>query len=201
MHPQVTTKYLLQRRGDSVARRVVRARAAQNLIFHVSPKPVSQSAQANGHFEKSTITCAPRAMRSRTHSSKRAFKPRIHPFGFLSKALRALPEPRYTAASLQAEAALSRQDRHYREVQFYHNRPKLRLPQTPVTRSRRRKAGLVTFARNSLQPARSPLGQSLVFLPPVNAYSRATAKRAVGFASTATSLAAYENRNELSPIF
>jgi hypothetical protein len=193
--PQTVTKYLLQRRGDSIARRVISARIN---ALRVAPKLPLQNTLPRTPLARLHVARAPL---SRTTTNKKAFKPRIHTFGFLNRALGTLRGSKYTATDLDAEAALSRQERHYREIQFYHNRPKMRLPQTRVTRGRRRKAGLVTFVRNSLQPARNLIGQSRYLLPPVNAYSRVTAAHAVGFAPTATSLAVYKPRADLLPIF
>lgn len=178
-----------------MARRVVSAR---NAAFRVVPKFFAQNTLARGASKR---PCVVRALVSRVRYSKRAFKPRIRAFGFLNKTPGVLATPKYAATYLKAEAALNRQDRRYRELQFYHNRPRMRLPQTRVTRGRRRKAGLVTFVRNSLQQATSLLGKSRTLLPPVNVYSRVTAKHAVGFAPTATSLAAYERRDGLLPVF
>jgi len=193
--PQTVAKYLLQRRGSSTARRILSTRIDALCVVPKFPlQNTLRRTPPNG-------TDVARVALPRTASDKKGFKPRTQIFGFLSKALGNLRGPKYTATYLDAEAALSRQERHYREIQFYHNRPKMRLPQTRVTRGRRRKAGVVTFVRNSLQPARSLLGQSRSLLPPINAYSRATATHAVGFVTTATSLAAYEPRADLLPIF
>jgi hypothetical protein len=142
-----------------------------------------------------------RVVLPRARFSKKTFMPRVRAFGFLNKVLRSSAEPRYTAASLQAAATLNRQNRRYREIRFYHNRPKMRLPRTRVTRRRRRKAGLVTFARNSLQKPQSLLGQAHTLLPPVNAYSRTTVKRVLGFTPTAASLTVYKRRTEQHPRF
>lgn len=198
---QAAAKHLLKRRGDSVAPRVVHTRTTRSLVFRNTPKLVAQRAPAGISSKKADPKRASRVVLPRMRPNKKAFKPRIQVFGFLNKTLRSLAEPNYTAASLHAVATLNRQDRHYREVQFYHSRPKMRLPQTSITRNRRRKAGLVTFARNSLQQPRTLLGQARALLPPVNAYSRATVKHIVGFAPRATSLAVYERRANLLPIF
>lgn len=196
--PQATAKYLLQRRGHSAVQRVVSTHTSRNAVLRNVPKLPPQNALARS---PRTRLYGARSLLSHARSSKGAFKPRIQAFGFLNRALGALRTPKYTTARLSADAALTREDRRYRELQFYHNRPKMRLPQTRVTRKRRRKAGLVTFIRNSLQQPRSLLVQSRTLLPPARAYSHVTAKRAVGFAPTAASLAAYEKRDDLLPVF
>lgn len=198
---QAVAKHLLQCKGSSVASRVVPTRLSPAVSFRSTPKFVAQGAPAAISLEEPNSVTVLYAVLSRPRAPKQTFLPRVRAFGFLNKLLRPSVEPRYTAVNLQATATLNRRDRRYRELRFYHNRPKMRLPRTRITRRRRRKAGLVTFARNSLQQARSLLGQARMLLPPTNAYSRITAKRIMGFVPTAASLVAYKRRTESHPRF
>ena len=89
---------------------------------------------------------------------------------FLEKVTK-LAMPLQISTTLQSHVALTHQNRHYKELQFYHRRPRTRLPGLAVTRMRRRKGGFVTFARNSLKRPRTLAGREHLLLPPANTYS------------------------------
>jgi hypothetical protein len=97
--PQTVTKYLLQRRGDSITRRVVSVRinALRVVPKLLLPSTLPQTPLTRLHVARTRL--------SRTTASKKVFKPRIHPFGFLDGALRALRGSKYAATDLDAEAA------------------------------------------------------------------------------------------------
>ena len=94
----------------------------------------------------------------------------------------ALQLQRYSlqATSVCIASELARRGRRYRELRFYRKRPPIRLPKTEVTRRRRRKAGLVTFVRNSLKRPQTLLGRQNLLLPPIAAYAAVTSLYAPG---------------------
>lgn len=197
VHAQTVVQRLLTRRGTSVARRAIPARNAPRVPVLVAAGFAPAAATA-----KSTRAVRiPRTVLTRTRSSKKLFKPSTRVFGFLDKAVGVTVSSRHVAQHLESRAALDRADKHYKEFQFYHNRPKMRLPQTQVTRRRRRRAGLTTFTRNSLQPAHTAMGQARLLLPPATFYNRALTQRTVGSVPTTRSLMVYKRRPNALPIF
>ena len=96
---------------------------------------------------------------------------------------------------------MSQEQRRYRAARICHRRPKLRLPNTEMTRRRRRKSGLVAFVRNSLKRPRTLLGHQRLLLPPVISYNAAVKFRQVGQTSFTNTLTAYETREDALPIF
>lgn len=122
-------------------------------------------------------------------------------YGFLAKVQRTGLRTKTASALLQAAAILDRRSLHYRELKFYHNRPSLRLPELAVTRNRKRKAGLVTFTKNSLPNATNLLAQSLSLLPPASAYTSAKVRRTPALAPAPATLLSYRRRTDLLPIF
>jgi len=191
----LSAKYVLRRRGDSRGALINASRVLRNRL-------ISRTLGATR-----PVTAFYLGVRAKQHSlsfrpsRKATFKPAARAFGFLAGTKHCIVLPEAMRSVQRSAAALDRRSLHYREVQFYHNRPYLRLPKTAVTRSRKRKAGLVTFIRNSLENARTILGQSRALLPPANAYSRAAVVRHQGFAPDANTLTTYRRRGDLLPIF
>lgn len=96
---------------------------------------------------------------------------RTHDIGgatFLTQKPAHFAQPQAAATHFTADLVKRRLQHH--EAHFYHKRPQLRLPYTDVTRYRRRKAGLVTFTRNSLKQPRTLRGQQNLLLPPIATY-------------------------------
>jgi len=197
VHAQTVVQRLLTRRGTSLARRAIPARN----VPRVPVLAATDFAPAASTASSARAVRTPRTVLTRTRSSKKLFKPSTRVFGFLDKAVGVAVSPRHVAQHLESRAALDRTDKHYKELQFYHNRPKMRLPQTQVTRRRRRKAGLTTFTRNSLQPAHTATGRARLLLPPTTFYNRAPTQRTVGFVPTTRSLMVYKRRPNALPIF
>lgn len=121
--------------------------------------------------------------------------------GFLTQIFNRKVAQKYTASSLRDEASLSRQQRRYRELQFYRRRLKLRLPNTAITRQRRRKSGLVAFVRNSLKRPKTRAGQQRLLLPPALSLSAASKLPGTGRMISDNTLAAYERHDDAHPIF
>lgn len=82
--------------------------------------------------------------------------------------------PLPVTAGLHAASTTLQQHRRYKELRFYHRRPRIRLPGNVVTRARRRKGGFVTFARNSLKRPHTLRGRENLLLPPATTYSGLT---------------------------
>jgi len=87
---------------------------------------------------------------------------------FLKKVIKQTPNAQ-ARETLNSRSTLLRHQRRYQELRFYHHRPRTRLPGLAVSRSRRRKGGLVTFARNTLKRPRTLSGWENLLLPPVDA--------------------------------
>jgi hypothetical protein len=197
VHAQTVVQRILTRRGTSAARRAIPSRNALRASVLVAADFAPAASTANSTRAVRT----PRTVLTRARSSKKLFKPSTRVFGFLDRAVGVAASPRHVAQHLESKAALDYADKHYKELQFYHSRPKMRLPQTQVTRRRRRRAGLTTFTRNSLQPAHTVLGQVRLLLPPTTSYNRALTQRTVGFVPTTRSLMVYKRRPNALPIF
>jgi hypothetical protein len=199
---QMSVKTLLQSRGVSTLRGVLRVASARSrrnallckiLLSAPSILPVVADPLA---LQQKAPTRLFRAQRKLSE-----YSPDVRSFGFLRKGRYETRDQRYNTTALSAERALHSQQRRYRELQLYRGRPKLRLPETAVTRRRRRKAGLVHFARNSLKRPRTLLGQQRLLLPPVEAYAQATTTHQYGYTPNAGTLGIYERGEDLLPVF
>jgi len=119
---------------------------------------------------------------------------------FLSRASHTRTQ-KQTVKEIQAEGLLSQQLKRYHAAQLVHRRSKLRLPDVSVTRIRRRKSGLVAFARNSLKRPQTLRGRQQQFLPPVNARTALKAAYRRIQAANPNALHAYEKREDTLPLF
>lgn len=99
----------------------------------------------------------------------------------------------------QAYRHLDTLQRNYRERRFYLKRPRLRLPQTTVTRQRRRRGGLGVFARHSLKAPRTRAGAVGQLLPPLAAYSHLHAVTDVGINPSSTDFIESNRHDDLKP--
>jgi hypothetical protein len=119
---------------------------------------------------------------------------------FLSRASH-IRTQRQTVKEIQAEGLLSQQLKRYHAAQLVHRRSKLRLPGVSMTRTRRRRSGLVAFVRNSLKRPQTLRGRQQQFLPPVNARTtlKATYRRIQ--AANPNAFHAYEQREDTLPLF
>jgi hypothetical protein len=106
---------------------------------------------------------------------------------------------RYAGNLRAAYRHLSALQRHSRERRFYLKRPRLRLPQTAVTRHRRRRGGLGLFARHSLKTPRTRAGVVSQLLPPQVTYSRVRAVAAVGALPTSADFIESSHHDDLMP--
>lgn len=79
-----------------------------------------------------------------------------------------------SAPATQATLNLLQQRLRYKELRFYRRSPTIRLPNTEITRRRRRKAGRVLFSRNTLKRPQTLRGLRNLLLPPATAYSSVT---------------------------
>lgn len=104
-------------------------------------------------------------------------------------------------AALQAALTVTQQRRRYKELRFYHRRPRIRLPGLSVTRARRRKGGFVTFAQNSLKRPQTLRGQQNLLLPPVGAYAGLVSNYSVKKQTAIHVLTASERRDDAWPQF
>lgn len=119
---------------------------------------------------------------------------------FLSRASHTRTQ-KQTVKEIQAEGLLSQQLKRYHAAQLVHRRSKLRLPNVSMTRTRRRRSGLVAFVRNSLKRPQTSRGRQQQFLPPVNARTalKATYRRIQ--AANPNAFHAYEQREDTLPLF
>lgn len=193
--PVAAARFVLQRKGHSAGYYARTARALRNRLISGEVRLVLPSKVLFGSDGTRPQTGLFRVARK----VSRKYKTRT--YGFLDKTQQTSTQPRTLYASAQARSALDRENLYYRELKFYHNRPRLRLPELAITRSRKRKAGLTTFTRNSLEYTRSPLGQARTLLPPANLYSSAVVKQAPAFSPTAATLMSYVRRDDLLPVF
>ena len=218
------SKLLLQRqlrRGSLLLRSTssnaaTPARVSAQRILHASGASASLGSsrlytarlpQASGLAAATACTAVPVALLNlippsslpRLHHQKR--RPNVSSFGFLGPFVTTAANQNLPYDNIRAIAQLKQQQHRYRELCFYHRRPQLRLPETKMTRSRRRKSGINTFVRNSLKRPRTLLGQQRLLLPPVNAHHVGVKTYRVGYSPRAFALAAYEHRDEVLPIF
>lgn len=121
--------------------------------------------------------------------------------GFLTQFTGKVQGNRYVLRSLRAEAVLAQEQRRYRAAQIRHRRVKMRLPNTTLTRRRRRKSGLVAFVGNALKRPRTLAGRKHVLLPPVNTFNAAATVSGAGHTPTARTVMAYDRREDTLPIF
>lgn len=135
----------------------------------------------------------------RVNEKARSYKPSVRSFGFLGGSATAYKQ-RYTPRELKAVRAFSLKRRQHRAIRLCRRRPKMRLPKTPVTRSRRRKRGLVTFVRNSLKQQRTVLAKQKSLLPPVTAYNHLTKSFVFGYTQT-NAMLPYDKKTETHPVF
>jgi hypothetical protein len=145
------------------------------------------------HLNNSLVKRLPRANTKQAVQSPR--------FGFLNKISKTIKNHKYTVRRLRAQAVLHREQRYYRAARIIHRRPQMRLPDTAVTRQRRRKSGLVAFVRNSLKRPKTLLGRKQLFLPPAAPFRSATKVFGFSHAPTRATLRAYTQRDETLPIF
>lgn len=199
---QHAVKALLQSRENSTLRcasRVTSAHLSRNGLLRKNIAPATR-ALAAPKFVAAQLQKAPTQL-LRAWRRRSAYRADVRRFGFLYKGRVSARDARYTAAAVSAKSALRFEQRRYRELQIYHDRPRMRLPETAVTRRRRRKAGLVHFARNSLKRPRTLLGQQYLLLPPAAAYARAITAQRVGYVPGPGVLAAYKRQADLLPVF
>jgi len=121
-------------------------------------------------------------------------------FGFLRNGPRHTLR-KYTRVELLSERSVTRQRSHYMAARIIHRRPKLRLPNTALTRARSRKGGLIAFAQNPLKRPRTLAGRKNLLLPPVNFYSTVKKVRGPGHAIHSRTLTRYTRREDALPIF
>jgi len=119
---------------------------------------------------------------------------------FLSRASHTRTQ-KQTVREIQAEGLLSQQLKRYHAAQLVYRRSKLRLPGVSMTRTRRRRSGLVAFVRNSLRRPQTLRGRQQQFLPPVSARTtlKATYRRIQ--AANPNAFHAYEQREDRLPLF
>jgi len=110
-------------------------------------------------------------------------------------------QQKYNLAGLRSEVILSREQRKYRATSICHRRQRLRLPNTEITRQRRRKSGLVAFVHRSLNRPRTLLGRKHLFLPPVTTYNASIKLHQIGGSAGANTLTAYKTHKDALPIF
>jgi hypothetical protein len=148
-------------------------------------QPVLQTAHLAKRFQRAH-------MRSQT-----VYAPSL---SFLSRVSQVRPQ-KQTVKEIQAEKLLSQKLKRYHAAQFVHRRSKLRLPGVSMTRTRRRRSGLVAFVRNSLKRPQTLRGRQQQFLPPVNAHTalKATYRRIQAINPNA--FHAYEQREDTLPLF
>jgi hypothetical protein len=189
-------RYLSGGGARLTAQRTVRQNAltgfAATLTTHVNA-PITAALSVQQHLNNSLVKRLPRINVSRAAQLSR--------FNFLSKISKVIKNRRHTARSLRAQAVMHRKQRHYRAARIIHRRPRMRLPDTAVTRQRRRKSGLVAFVRNSLRQPKTLLGRKQLFLPPMAPFRRATKVSGFSHILTKATLRAYTQRDETLPIF
>jgi hypothetical protein len=190
-----TAQFVLQRKGHSAGHYAKTGRALRNRLISGEVR-LRGSATTPSSSNVATYSVALRRVRRKVLQKYRARN-----YGFLNKVQLGATRLKLLRATLQAASALERKRLHYRELKFYHNRPRLRLPEQIMTRSRKRKAGLVTFVRDSLQHTRTTLGQVRTLLPPSSAYSSTVTKQAQLLNLTQDTLMSYARRDDLLPIF
>jgi hypothetical protein len=186
---------VLQRKGHSAGYSAKTGRALRNrLLFGEMRlgKFTTALSSANVATRQAGLARVPR---------KVSHKYAARTYGFLNKSQRGATRLTPLRDASQAVSALERKRLHYRELKFYHNRPKLRLPELTMTRRRKRKAGLATFTRDSLLHTRSAAGQARSLLPPTNIYSSIAVKQVQAFSPVADTLVSYVRRDDLSPVF
>ena len=120
-------------------------------------------------------------------------------FSFQQRSERVNGELASSHKERQARVELSRQQHRRHEFQFYHKRPRLRLPRTTVTRRRRRKGGLGLFARHTLKRPRTLLGVKNLLLPPRKVYTSSAFRVRAGSAATPRALRALTVRSNENP--
>jgi ribosomal protein S4 len=201
--PDAANRLLLRSRGRYLsaagarltAQRTDRQKAltgfAAALTTYVSA-PIVASLPAQ-YLNNSLVKRLPRANTKQAVQSPR--------FGFLNKISKTIKNHKYTVRRLRAQAVLHREQRYYRAARIIHRRPQMRLPDTAVTRQRRRKSGLVAFVRNSLKRPKTLLGRKQLFLPPAAPFRSATKVFGFSHAPTRATLRAYTQRDETLPIF
>lgn len=105
-----------------------------------------------------------------------------------------------SAGNLQtAHRCLDALQRRLRERRFYLQRPRLRLPQTTVTRHRRRRGGLGLFVRHSLKTPQTRIGAVSQLLPPPVAYSHLRTAAEVGACSASSDFIEASRHDDLKP--
>lgn len=122
-------------------------------------------------------------------------------FGFLPKTFAKNKKQPYGSRYLEAKATLKQEQRRYQELQFYRRQPKLSLPDTVITRQRKRRSGKVVFTRNLLRQPITSGGQQKMLLPPVKAYTASTKVYVTGQPLSPTALALSEQREDTHPVF
>lgn len=187
-------QYILQ--SASLATTRASSRLYSGRLSRTYPAAIS-AATSKVTAVPTTLAALERLPRARTQEYK------VHStrLGFLTAPVEKSINRSFVADSIRSAAELRQQQRRYRELRLYHQRPKLRLPGTRMTRSRRRKSGLNTFLRNSLKRPRTLLGQQSLLFPPVRALSSGTKTQLTGYTPRANALLAYEHRDEALPIF
>lgn len=119
---------------------------------------------------------------------------------FLSR-VSCTPPQKQTAKEIQTEGLLSQQLKRYHAAQLVHRRSKLRLPGVSMTRTRRRRSGLVAFVRNSLKRPQTLRGRQQQFLPPANAHTVFKAAYRQIQVTNLNTFHAYEQRADRLPLF
>lgn len=95
------------------------------------------------------------------------------PTTFLTRVSALYPQGRNSAGLNAVHPSLgARVQRMYRARRLQSNQPKLRLPETSMTRRRCRRGGRGLFMQNTLKQPRTLVGRKNLFLPPNAAYSR-----------------------------
>jgi hypothetical protein len=197
-------KALLQTRGKYLALGTSRVYGPQrlrehlvgNVVTEVSPERTAVAAAVPATTGQLSAVCLVRSRGAVGRLVGTVPRP-----GFLTQIFNKKAAQKYTMTSLHDETFLSRQQRRYRELQFYHRRPKLRLPNTAMARHRRRKSGLVVFIRNSLKRPKTRVGCQRLFLPPVASLSVASTRLTVGHTVSESTFAAYERHDDAHPVF
>jgi len=145
----------------------MKALSTQSLHAYPSRSNISRSALIKAQMTKPAAQRTKQPLRSSlTRSAKRTHD--IRGITFLTQKPANVAQPQ--AGGIRSTVDFLNRRLRGDEVRFYHRRPRLRLPYTDVVRYRRRKAGLVTFTRNSLKQPRTLRGQQNLLLPPVAAY-------------------------------
>lgn len=194
-HNSPAARVVIQRKGHSAKYRAATSRELRNRLTSAEMRITKSSKMLR--VAKSIKYRS--SLRRVAHLAMIKHKLRI--YGFLNKNQQVTVRLSPPSSTLYATYALERKRLQYRELKFYNNRPRLRLPELAMTRSRKRKAGLVTFVRDSLRHTRSFLGQVRTLLPPANVYRSTAIKQSLAFSSTASTLTAYTRRDDLLPIF